>query len=339
MNQRFQQKDIDKIKALHADNELYTAIDSIGRKLQADQEFALCAEECFIETLDVLQSIIDKGKSAINDIENMWLEKFNNFKHHDLHIEKHEIRKSVCEVFGFAVIALNSSKDSFYSYLLANKIICLLASKEYCFDGWNTLLYQIADVKLRDGWFDDFANSKTITITTAHDAKKQKKSATKPKTQQKITNCTYHYRWNNKEPQRITLLYQALIRGEMIDKDTNPENFEAIFSGQQSTARVKWIASRAWLWYLLNEMQQKKYIEIEGESIWIIASSHFVDKEGKLYDSRSFSKCKPPRKAATALDSIVEILNTSKDAPKLNIMDDDPDSEIYAGISDHLWAT
>lgn len=339
MNQRFQPKDIEKIRALHAENELYIAIESIGRKLQFDQQFSLCIEECFVETTELLHCIVDKGKHAVTVIENMWLDKFNNFLSHDRHIGKEEISKSVCEVFGFAVIALNSSKDSFYNYQLAEKIICLLGSSKYRFEGWNTLLYEIANVKLRDGWFDDFANSKTITITTAHDAKKQKKSATKPKTQQKITNCTYHYRWNNKEPQRITLLYQALIRGKMIDKDTNPENFEAIFSGQQSTARVKWIASRAWLWYLLNEMQQKKYIEIEGESIWIIASSHFVDKEGKLYDSRSFSRCKPPKKAATALDSIVEILNTSKDAPKLNIMDDDPDSEIYAGISDHLWAT
>lgn len=333
MNQRFQQKDIDKIKALHADNELYTAIDSIGRKLQADQEFALCAEECFIETLDVLQSIIDKGKNAINDIENMWLEKFNNFKRHDLHIEKHEIRKSVCEVFGFAVIALNSSKDSFYSYQLANKIICLLASKDYCFDGWNTLLYQIADVKLRDGWFDDFANGKIIT---AQEPKKQNKAATRKASQQKITTCTYCYRWNNDHPQRITTLYQALLKGKMIAKDTNHDDFEAIFSGEHSTARVKWIASKAWLWYMLKEMQRKEYITIEEENIWIIASSHFLNENGKLVESRSLSRCAKPKKT-TALDALVEILNVSKDAPQINIMDDDPDSEMFSGIKDRGW--
>lgn len=161
----------------------------------------------------------------------------------------------------------------------------------------------------------------------------------KVKTKQPIlTQSTYRYKWCNTHLTRIVNLYQFLSRSGLIARDTNHEDFEALFMGKESTGRIKWLAPQAWLWYMLREMERKAYITMEeGQSIWVVASSHFVDKDGRLFTNVSFSKCKEPKKAVKVLDQLVEILNAAMDAPQIDIMDDDPEAELWANIKDRGW--
>ena len=154
----------------------------------------------------------------------------------------------------------------------------------------------------------------------------------------KPTSCTYRYKWAERQPARIITLYQHLLRAGFIAKDTDPEAFESLFMGEPSDVRIKWTAPQAWLWYMLREMERKAYITMDDStSIWMVASSHFVDKDGRLYANTSFKGQKEPKRAVPALNRLVEILNAAVPVPKVNMMDDDPDAEIWSGIRDRGW--
>lgn len=154
----------------------------------------------------------------------------------------------------------------------------------------------------------------------------------------RVTSCTYRYRWMDKAEVRIATLYQYIVKAGFISKDTHPDDFMAIFSGGESTARIKWLAPQAWLWYMLREMENRQYIAVDnGVGIWMVASNHFVSRDGRLFRNTSFKGLKTPQKAVKALDRLVEILNVKTSMPTPDIMDDDLDSEPWAYIKDKGW--
>lgn len=155
MNQRFQNAEIRLVSELYADNELYKAINMIGAQLESElPEFGLCPEECFMEALEMLSIIADKGEEVLPEMENIWLRKYNEYVRFDRSIDKDEIRKSVGIVFGFVILAIDSSLHPFYRRTLTEEIMNIIVSHK--FDGWATTLRQIASVPLPDGWFDSY---------------------------------------------------------------------------------------------------------------------------------------------------------------------------------------
>ena len=155
MNQRFQNEDIRCVAEQYAGNELYQAVCSIGPKLESELPmFGLCPEECFMETLELLSTIADKGEDILPDVENMWLRKSNEFRRFDRRVNDNEICKAVGIVFGFTILAIDSSRHRFYRYVLTERLTQIIASHQ--FEGWQTTLESIFSVPLPDGWFDAF---------------------------------------------------------------------------------------------------------------------------------------------------------------------------------------
>jgi len=155
MNQRFQSEDIKRVSEQYAGNELYQAVNSIGLQLESElKEFGLCPEECFTEVLELLTSIADKGEDIVTELDNIWLRKFNEYKRFDRHVNDDEIRKAVGIVFGFCVLAVDSSRHPFYRYKLTEQLTTVIANHQ--FEGWSSTLESIYSVPLSDGWFDDF---------------------------------------------------------------------------------------------------------------------------------------------------------------------------------------
>lgn len=155
MNQRFQNEEIRLVSELYAENELYKAVASIGSKLEAElKEFGLCPEECFTETLELLSAIVEKGDGIVPEIENYWLCKYNEYRRFDRRVSDDEIRKAVGIVFGFAILAVDSSRHSFYRYTLPELLMQTVASHK--FDNWHDTFDSIFSVPLPDGWLDDF---------------------------------------------------------------------------------------------------------------------------------------------------------------------------------------
>lgn len=155
MNQRFQNEEIGLVSERYAKNELYKAVSSIGQQLESEmKEFGLCPEECFMETLELLSTIAEKGEEFLPIIDNYWLRKFNEYNRFDRHVNDDVISKAVGIVFGFAILAVDSSRHEFYRYTLSEQLTRTVTCHK--FDGWAETLDRIFSVPLLDGWFDQF---------------------------------------------------------------------------------------------------------------------------------------------------------------------------------------
>ena len=157
MNQRFQSEDISRVSEQYSNNELYQAISKIGAQLESEMgKFGMCSEECFMEVLELLTAIADRGENIMEEADNFWLRKFNEYRRHDRHVDEDDIRKAVDIVFGFAVLAVDSSKHPFYRYTLTDRLTNIIARNK--FEGWQSTLDRIFSIPLADGWFDAFIN-------------------------------------------------------------------------------------------------------------------------------------------------------------------------------------
>ena len=169
MNQRFQNAEINWVNSRYADNGLYASILTIGMQLEAElQGFGLCPEECFVEAADILSFIADEGENVLPDVERLWLRKYNEYRRLDRNVSEDETRKVTGIIFGFVILALDSSSHPFYRYTLTQKITETIAAHD--FDGWVTTLSRIFSVHLPDGWFDGFVNGTDCPVSPHDEA-------------------------------------------------------------------------------------------------------------------------------------------------------------------------
>ena len=135
-------------------------------------------------------------------------------------------------------------------------------------------------------------------------------SPRKPKakrTTPRVTTATFTYRWLATAPQRITTLYQYLLRANWIAADTTPDDFFSIFSGQPSTARVKWIEKQSYLYYFIRRAVDKELIYIPNKrKIWQVTESHFMDGSSRPF--HEIRKQKVPKTAIPTIEKMLEIL-------------------------------
>lgn len=140
------------------------------------------------------------------------------------------------------------------------------------------------------------------TIPTSHGKPKPKR------TTHRVTTATFTYRWLTTAPQRITKLYQYLLRAQWIASDTNPDDFFSIFTGKESNARVKWTGSNLQLAYLIRIMTDRNYISTPKRvGKWTCVYNHFVDKNN--CQLRNLNALHIPLKSKMAVKQMAEILN------------------------------
>ena len=146
-------------------------------------------------------------------------------------------------------------------------------------------------------------------IPTTPKATVSQKAKTK-RTNAAVTEATFIYRHAPKQANRIVKLYQHLLKAQWIAPDTNPDDFCAIFEGNPSTARIKWIGKQAFLYYLIRQLVDLQLVSIpQNASVWQIVESHFLDKNSRPF--HNFNKQKEPIKAKAAIDKLIEILQPS----------------------------
>lgn len=146
-------------------------------------------------------------------------------------------------------------------------------------------------------------------IPTTPKASASQKAKTK-RTNAAVTEATFIYRHAPKHATRIVTLYQHLLKAQWIAPDTNPDDFSAIFEGNPSTARIKWIGKQAFFYYLIRQLVDLQLISIpQNASVGQIVESHFLDKNSRPF--HNFNKQKEPIKAKVAIDKLIEILQPS----------------------------
>ena len=147
----------------------------------------------------------------------------------------------------------------------------------------------------------------SITISDVHTTHRSS-ACPRKRIAPRVTNATFTYRWLVTAPQRITTLYQYLLRAKWIASDTNPDDFLAIFSGSTTNCKVRWIGKKIHLVYLFRLLTDRQYISTpKSIGRWMIISSHFVDTHNRLFTFLNSQRT--PVKAQRAIDQLAELLN------------------------------
>ena len=147
----------------------------------------------------------------------------------------------------------------------------------------------------------------SITISDAHTTHRSS-TCLRKRTKPRVTNATFTYRWLATAPQRITKLYQFLLRAQWIAADTNPDDFFSLFTGIESNAQIKWTGSNLQLAYLIRVMTERNYISIPKRvGKWTCVYNHFVDKNN--CQLRNLNALHIPLKSKKAVEQMAEILN------------------------------
>ena len=124
----------------------------------------------------------------------------------------------------------------------------------------------------------------------------------------RVTNATFTYRWLATAPQRITKLYQFLLRAQWIASDTNPDDFFSLFTGKESNVRIKWTGSNLQLAYLIRVITEQNYISTPKRvGKWTCVYNHFVDKNSRQLPK--LSRLHIPKKSKSAVEQMAELLN------------------------------
>ena len=140
--------------------------------------------------------------------------------------------------------------------------------------------------------------------TSSTPPRKPKAKRTTPR----VTTSSFTYRWLNTTPQRITTLYQYLLRAKWIAADTNPDEFFSLFTGKESNARIKWTGSNLQLAYLIRVMTERNYISIPKRiGKWTCVYNHFVDKNSRQLPR--LNSLHIPKRSKLAVEQMAELLN------------------------------
>ena len=124
----------------------------------------------------------------------------------------------------------------------------------------------------------------------------------------KLTYATFRYRYWEQHPKCVTRLYQCLLRAQWIAPDTDPDDFSALFEGNETPARIKWTGTSLQLAYLIRLLTERQYIIVpKGVGIWTCVYNHFVNKNNRQFPK--LNSLHTPQKSKMAISQIAELLN------------------------------
>lgn len=129
----------------------------------------------------------------------------------------------------------------------------------------------------------------------------------------KIVDDVFTYRYLDREDgyRRLTLLYQLLLKAQptsWIDPKTKAEDFCAIFSGEPTTAKVKWMAHQSDLYLLISTLIKQKLITFNKTiGQWVITGSHFLDAESHQF--KDWNSQKAPKKTSDMIETFCSVLD------------------------------
>lgn len=152
----------------------------------------------------------------------------------------------------------------------------------------------------------------SISLVDAHQSDAPRLSARPHKrTAHRVTTATFTYRWLASAPQRITLLYQHLLRAQWIASDTTPDDFFSLFEGKDTHVHIKWTGSNLQLAYLIRVLTERNYITTpKGIGKWTCVYNHFVDKNNRQLPK--LNSLHTPLRSKMAIEQLADLLNPGK---------------------------
>lgn len=133
---------------------------------------------------------------------------------------------------------------------------------------------------------------------------------------------TFIYKANNQKEtnQRLQMLYGALVQIGWISQDTEQRDFIDIFSGKETSVRVKWMDDVNSLSELFRQLVvRKKYVHLPtGVSIWVMVNAHFWDHQGnKEFGNERLRMTHTPKDKMDYIEWFVRLLDPYQDLDEL----------------------
>ena len=147
----------------------------------------------------------------------------------------------------------------------------------------------------------------------------------------KVVSDVFTYKWAKQRPEHVTQFYQALVKLHAIDKDTDHEEFEKLFTGVPTDIIVRWLAPKSALKALMSELKKREYIT-PASRVWVITESHFKDKDNNMFSSLRSEK--NPKYLEQLITIIADTLDPKKNIKQFDMLDDDTADELWYGIKD-----
>lgn len=147
----------------------------------------------------------------------------------------------------------------------------------------------------------------------------------------KMVSDVFTYKWTKKHPERVAKFYQYLLKLHAIDKDTNHEEFENLFTGVPTDVTIKWLAPKSALKFLMSMLKKRGLIE-PASKIWVITESHFKDAKDNLF--KNMRNEHNPEYLTGVISRIADTLDPNKDVQEIQMIDDDMADELWSGVKD-----
>ena len=144
----------------------------------------------------------------------------------------------------------------------------------------------------------------------------------RPKRSSETIVKTFIYKANNQKEtnQRLQMLYGALVQIGWISQDTEQRDFIDIFSGKETSVRVKWMDDVNSLSELFRQLVvRKKYVHLPtGVSIWVMVNAHFWDNQGnKEFGNERLRMTHTPKDKMDYIEWLVRVMDPYQDLDEL----------------------
>lgn len=251
-------------------------------------------KESFIKRMNEINAPLTKNMQLF------YLEcSYNQFVSHSPDIRQQDLYDKFWATFNFPKPPPSTVKDSYIKFM--DKIFV-----EYYFNFWD--FSQIVQDTLVQFSFDNpdvsqlFFETNQSLIKSYIDGSclgrvtiNQPELFGKQVNNKAISIHSFTYKFNNKNYEAVSDLFDNLIKNNFISADTNKKDFRKIFENQSPQSPIMWIGNISELYFFIKLLHiDNKLIENLGKKIWNVTDQIFVDKQGKPFGKQRFRSLKKP---------------------------------------------
>lgn len=283
----------DQVRSLvrneYADNSLYRFIWLHYSNYETELKvLRLCPEELFLYVMHLVDDIKEKEEDYEEEIPALWDSIYNDLYEYAEGVSDDELSDAAVLIIVLLITVLCESEYLFHrnlAHTIGVKSMLRAKNPSRMYD----FVYEEQLDKPLSEWIHGYMDSDewlSDKIEERLSGKKKggEKSATKRTSKGvKLTvetfKLTLEDEYTNK---RLQNFYGGLVSAKYIDSSTLLKDFIELFSGRDSTCRIKWIKSKDVLYSLVKYLLDNHYITCSANKHWQIVESHFVDKYGYL---------------------------------------------------------
>lgn len=145
-------------------------------------------------------------------------------------------------------------------------------------------------------------------------------AAAKSKVGTTVTTHAFRYEYLDRHENRLVYFCQQLSELGLIDHDDNitSDDILAIFSGQPNCTWVRWMHSQAWLYYIVNQLLDRRLLTLTGSTKWKVTGSHFRNSVNASFTDWNHQHAPEDEGVLANLNHLIDLLDPKKTPVQLD---------------------